>query len=48
VNDDVLKLRLEELAKTKTQVTLSFDNPFWFWRSQCNGGESVIIGVKEE
>jgi hypothetical protein len=41
-----LRSELEKLSKTKTLVTIEYKHPFWFWKSQCNGGESIIIGYE--
>ena len=45
VNDAGVKAQLEEFAKKKATVTISYDNPFITWRSNCNGGASIIVGV---
>ena len=46
VNDASLKAQLKELASTKSQITIHYKNPFFFKRSECNGGSSVIVGIK--
>jgi hypothetical protein len=45
VNDAQTKALLEQYAVSKTRVTVRYQHPFWFWRSICNGGTSVIVGV---
>ena len=47
VNDEITKLQLEEYSKKKEQITIQYQNPFWFWRSLCNGGVSIITGVEK-
>ena len=46
VNDKSLKVLLMQYAVSGEGVTLVYENPFWFWRSLCNGGSSVVVGVK--
>lgn len=46
VNDKSLKIKLEEFTKSKTKITIIYNHPFWFWRSLCNGGESIIVGYE--
>ena len=47
VNDKTVKAQLDELAKQKAHITIEYKHPFWFWRSLCNGGESVIVGYEK-
>jgi hypothetical protein len=47
VNDETIKAQLESYAKSKSRVTIEYKNPFWVWKSLCNGGESIIIKVDE-
>ena len=47
INTPNVKLLLEKVAKEKRQVTLHYRNDFWFWRSQCNGGGSIIEAIEE-
>lgn len=46
VNDPLLKGQLEALAKVNAHVTIKYHNDFWMWRSECNGGETIIVGVE--
>ena len=45
VNDLELKNKLENYAKTRELITISFENDFWFFSKDCNGGVSIITGV---
>lgn len=47
VNDADTRTRLENYARSRKAVTIHYRNGFWFWRSDCNGGESIIIDVVE-
>lgn len=42
VNDVELKKLLEQSARNGTRVTIQFKNDFIIWRSECNGGASII------
>jgi len=48
VNDKIVKQELEAAAMSKDHVTIKYKHPFWFWNSLCNGGDSIIIGIKQE
>ena len=45
VNDPIVKSQLELYANSKERVKLEYSNPFIFWRSECNGGSSVVRSV---
>ena len=47
VNDWILKSRLEELARTKERVEIKYQHDFWLWKSECNGGTSIIRDVNK-
>lgn len=47
VNDLLLKKQLEDYEKMSRRITIHYENPFWFWRKLCNGGESIIIGIED-
>ncbi len=46
VNDEKLKTKLIEYQKNKSEVTIYFENDFIMWKSDCNGGLSVIKAVE--
>ena len=45
VNDPQVKTFLEDASMKKTPVTISYQNDFFVWAWQCNGGESIITKV---
>lgn len=48
VNDIDLKGRLEDFSRNKTHVTLNYQNDYFVWAWECNGGESIITEVSEK
>ena len=46
VNDNLLNAKLEQYARNNQQLTIQYSNPFWFWRSLCNGGDSIIYNAE--
>lgn len=42
-----LKVLLEQYARTRELITISFQNDYVLWREDCSGGESIIIGVNK-
>lgn len=48
VNDYDVLTQLREFSKTKEIVTIYFQNDFFFWRWDCNGGISIINNVEKE
>ena len=46
VNDPNLKSQLEFYSQMNQKIVIEYSNPFWFWTSLCNGGQSIITDVK--
>ena len=38
---------LKRLSALKEKVTITFSNPLPTWNSECNGGISIITGIKK-
>jgi hypothetical protein len=47
VDDPGVRAKLEAACRARRPVVIRFHNDFIFWRWQCNGGESIIVGVEE-
>lgn len=45
VNDPQVEGFLRDYAKSGKRITIYYSNPFLVWKSQCNGGESIITGM---
>jgi hypothetical protein len=45
VADNNVRQALERAAQTQTRVLLHYHNDLILWRWQCNGGNSIIVGV---
>jgi len=47
VNDPELKRQLKEYSKAVEQITIQFYNDFVMRRRDCNGGDTIIVGIEE-
>ncbi len=47
VNDETVKNQLLDLSKTRKESVIYYKNNFVMWKSECNGGESIIYKVEE-
>lgn len=45
VNDQPTRELLETLQESGSRVKVNFHNNFLMWKSQCNGGISIITGA---
>ena len=45
IDKGIIKLAKQK-SKNKEIVTIRFENNFWFWRADCNGGISIIKEIK--
>jgi len=46
VNDEDVKKSLEKAQRDKKEVTIYYENNFFMWKWQCNGGLSIIYKVE--
>lgn len=46
VNDSDVRKKLEAAARDKTFVVIHYRNKFLMKRWECNGGDSIIVGVE--
>lgn len=47
VVDANVRARLDDAGKAGTRVTIHYRNDLIVWRWECNGGDSIIVGVEE-
>lgn len=46
VNDPELQQTLSEAQRENKLVTLSYKNNFFMWKSDCNGGASIVTNIE--
>lgn len=47
VTDAALRTKLDDAAARRVPVVIHYRNGLILWRWECNGGDSVIVGVEE-
>lgn len=48
VVDSRVREQLDLAAKKRARVTIHYQNDLILWRWECNGGDSIIVGVEED
>ena len=46
VNDKAVREQLVDASKNKKEVTLHYQNDYFMWKWQCNGGETIIYRIE--
>lgn len=47
VQDATVRAALDRASEKRSPVVIHYHNGFVLWRWECNGGESIIVGVDE-
>lgn len=47
VNDNDVAAKLRALAEERSAVVILYRNDLVMWRWECNGGDSIIVGVRK-